>query len=176
MVNEPHAFEDDIDIVETVENGETVFSAFVDGMIFRQYASNRAGNITVAMQLAVVALSRTKLSEDVLNVAVWFSETKPNLKGYFVVDRYRFQHPCKVISHIVVASKAEVRADIELIVGEAFEALGWIIDSQGGSSVEWFDARGTLEMSAHQRLKAVGRVHNALKVYRQTRPEKSIRG
>jgi hypothetical protein len=30
MVNEPHAFEDGIDIVETVENGETLFSAFVD--------------------------------------------------------------------------------------------------------------------------------------------------
>jgi hypothetical protein len=30
MVNEPHAFEDDMDIVETVENGETLFSAFAD--------------------------------------------------------------------------------------------------------------------------------------------------
>jgi hypothetical protein len=123
------------------------------------------------MQLAVAALSRRKLCKDVLDVAVWFAETNPDLQGYFAVNRYRYQHPYKVISHIVVASKAVVRDENELIVGEAFEALGWKIDPQGGSSVEWFDARGTAEMSAHHRLKAVGRVQAALEFYRRTRAE-----
>lgn len=168
MVKEPHAFEDDIDIVETVENGGTVFSAFAHGTLIGHYSSDRARNAQVAMQCAVKSLSQQVICEDVLDIAVWFSETHSDIQGYFVIDRYRYQYPFKMISHIVVASRIEVRDEIERIVGEAFEAVGWIIDPEGGSSVEWFDAREKSDLSAHRRLRAVGRVQDALEAYRQT--------
>lgn len=166
---EPYAFENDIAIVETIESGETLFSAFAGGMLIERYSSDRAGNAEVATQLAVAALSRRKLCEDLSDIAVWFAETHPDIQAYFVADRYRFQRPYKLISHIVVASKSEVRRETEMIVGEAFQSLGWAIDPNGGSSTEWFDARGTAEMSAHKKLKAVERVQSALDGYRRTR-------
>ena len=67
-----------------------------------------------------------------------------------------------------------MRADVEKVVAEAFVALGWKIESQGGSSVEWLYSPVISDASAHRRLKAVGRVQRALEAYSRIRKTGSI--
>lgn len=169
MDREPHAFEDDIEIIETVENGAKNFAAYADGKFIAKYPAYQAGVAKHARHLAAASLSHKTIKSDLRDVAVWFAETHPQLPGYFVVDRYRHRRLLKVVSHIVTFSCEERRMQIETILEEAFQALGWVIDPHGGSSVEWFEARSIDESSAHVRLKAIGRVQSALDAYRRSR-------
>jgi hypothetical protein len=166
MIDEPHAFEDDIVIEEMRENGEMIYSAYADGQLIDRYSPRRAGNTMVARQLAGAALSNLTLNKDLEDIAVWFGEVHSNLDEHFVIHRYRYQRWHKIVSHIVVFAAPERRRQIKLIVAEAFQCFGWIIDPDGGSDVEWFEAREMSEASAHTRLSAVGRVEEAIKINR----------
>jgi predicted AlkP superfamily pyrophosphatase or phosphodiesterase len=164
-----HAFEDDITIEQAFENGEVIYLAYTAGQLIERYPPRRAGNAKVAKQLAAGVLSNKILNKDLLDVAAWFADTHPTLPGHFSLQRYRFQRWHKVFSHIIVFSTPDVRERFTAIVGEAFRALGWQINPHGGSSADWLETPILTDMSAHQRLSALGRVERALQAQRKSR-------
>jgi hypothetical protein len=167
MNDAPHAFEDDITIGQEVENDEVIYSAYANGDLIKRYPPCQAGNAMVARQLATGALSNLRLNRDLLDVATWFAETNLALTGHFSLQRYRFQRWHKVFSQIVVFSTPDARWQIKVIVAEAFHSLGWQINPDGGSSVEWLETPVLTEISAHRRLSALDRVERALRAYRK---------
>jgi hypothetical protein len=169
MIDAPHAFENDVTIEQEVENGEVIYSAYADGKLIKRYPPSQARNPMVARQLATGALSNLTLNRDLLDVAAWFAEAHPTLPGQFSLQRYRFQKWQKVFSHIIVFSAPNVRLQIETIVGDAFHALGWHINPDGGSSVDWLETPILTDISAHRRLLALDRVERALRAYRLSR-------
>lgn len=166
MTDAPHAFENDIIIEQEVENGDVIYSAYTDGHLIKRYSPCQARNAMVARQLATRALSTLTLNSDLLDVAAWFAETHPTLPRNFSLQRYRYQRWQKVFAHIIVFSTPDLRLQIETIVGDAFRALGWQINPDGGSSVEWLETPILTDVSAHRRLSALGRVERALHAYR----------
>jgi hypothetical protein len=164
-----HAFEDDITIEHEFENGEVIYLAYTAGQLIERYPPRRAGNAKVAKQLAAGVLSNKILNKDLLDIAAWFADTHSTLPAHLSLQRYRFQKWHKVFSHIIVFSAADGRSQIKSVVAEAFHSLGWQIDPDGGSSVEWFETPTLTELSAHRRLLALGRVDRALQAHRQSR-------
>ena len=168
MTDAPHAFENDVIIEQEVKNGEVVYSAYAAGDLIKRYPPCQARNAMVARQLATGALSNLTLNRDLLDVAAWFAETPPTLPGHFSLQRYRYQKWHKVFSHIIVFSTPAVREQFEAVVAEAFRSLGWHIDPDGGSGVEWFETPILTGISAHRRLSALGRIERALQAYRRS--------
>ncbi len=139
MIDEPHAFEDDIVVKEAFEGGEVIYSAYANGQLIIRYPPRRAGNAMVARQLAGPALTEARLKKDLLDIVTWFSATHRGHECEIVIYRYLYQRRHKAISHLLVFSDPENRSQITAIVVEAFKSFGWTIDPKGTSSVEWFE-------------------------------------
>lgn len=81
MVAKSHMFEDDIDIIETVENEEVVYLAFVRGKVLKKYPSAIVKNPKTAMEMAVSVLSRQTLQDDFLDIVCWLDVAHPDLSS-----------------------------------------------------------------------------------------------
>jgi hypothetical protein len=169
MTDAPHAFEHDVTIKQEVENGEVIYSAYADGELIKRYPPCQARNAMVARQLATRALSNLRLNRDLIDVAVWFTETHPALPGHFSLQRYRHQKWHREFSHIIVFSTSDVRSQIKGILAEAFYSLDWQINPDGESGVDWLETPILNDMSAHRRLRSLDRVERALRAYRLSR-------
>jgi hypothetical protein len=64
---------------------------------------------------------------------------------------------------VVTGTEQKKRRAIRATATQALEALGWRIVSEGGGVVIDAEPGPTTDLSAHERLRAINRVANALK-------------
>jgi hypothetical protein len=103
------------------------------------------------------------LRDDLTDVSAWLQDRYSNERYVFAVDYYHHQKFVKEIAYVVViGTEQKKRRAIRATAIQALEALGWRIVSQGGGDVIDVQPHPTQDLSAHQRLRAIGRVKHAL--------------
>ena len=104
------------------------------------------------------------LRDDLTDVSAWLQDRYSNERYVFAVDYYHHQKFVKEIAYVVViGTEQKKRRAIRATATQALEALGWRIVSQGGGDVIDVQPHPTQDLSAHERLRAISRVANALK-------------
>lgn len=104
------------------------------------------------------------LCSDLTEVAIWLRERYPDKASMLVVDFHRDQKHRQEIAYVVIlwpepAERRAMRADAT----KALIALGWqILPGSGSGGVEDASPYPIKDMSAHARLRAVGRIEAAL--------------
>jgi hypothetical protein len=103
------------------------------------------------------------LRDDLTDVSAWLQDRYSNERYVFAVDYYHHQKFVKEIAYVlVIGTEQKKRRAIRETATQALEALGWRIVSEGGGDVIDVQPYPTPDLSAHQRLRAIGRVANAL--------------
>jgi hypothetical protein len=103
------------------------------------------------------------LRNDLTDVSVWLQDRYSTERYVFAADYFHHQKFSKEIAYVVVIGpEQEKRRAIRAAATEALKALGWRIAPGGGGDVIDAQPGPTGELSAHQRLRAIGRVENAL--------------
>jgi hypothetical protein len=103
------------------------------------------------------------LHNDLTDVSVWLQGRYPAEKYIFVVDYYHHQISIQEIAYVVILGpEQKKRRAIRAIATQALEALGWRIVPEGGGDVIDVRPDPTIELSAHERLRAISRVRTAL--------------
>jgi hypothetical protein len=69
---------------------------------------------------------------------------------------------------VIYHDKLKIREVLTKQAQLAFVALGWVFDSDGNSEEEWFGSKPINDRSAHQRLKAIGRLRDAISAVEDT--------
>jgi len=103
------------------------------------------------------------LRDDMTDVAVWLRGRHPGEKHILMVDYYHHQKSRKEIAYVVVLGpEREKRRAIRADATRALEALGWQIDLTGGGDVIDLQPHSVRDLSAHQQLRMITRVRDAL--------------
>ncbi|EPX80943.1 hypothetical protein [Litoreibacter arenae] len=103
------------------------------------------------------------LRDDLTDVAIWLKYRHSDENFVFVVDYFHHQKYSKEIAYVVILGpEKERRRAIRAAATLAIEALGWRIVPGGGGDVIDAQPDSTRDLSAHERLQAIGRVQNAL--------------
>lgn len=103
------------------------------------------------------------LRHDLTDVSIWLRDRYSAAKYIFAVDYFHHQKYSKEIAYVVVIGPGQKeRRAIRATATLALEALGWRIKQEGGGDVIDAQPNLTKDLSAHERLRAIGRVRNAL--------------
>lgn len=102
-----------------------------------------------------------KLSLDLRDVCVWLSSRHVDTLFGFCVDRNYSSDP-SVISHVVVSCKdQDTRRMLRQEATQALQALGYTVAPAGGDVYDTGPASRE-GMSAHQKLRSIRRVYDAI--------------
>jgi hypothetical protein len=103
------------------------------------------------------------LRDDLTDVSIWLKNRDPLENYVFAVDYYHHQKFSKEIAYVVILGpEQEKRRAIRATATRALGALGWRIEPEGGGDVVDTQPYSTSDVSAHQRLRSIARVQNAL--------------
>jgi hypothetical protein len=103
------------------------------------------------------------LRDDLTDTNVWLEDRCPSDRFALMVDYYHHQKFSKEIAYVVILGPAqEKRRAIRAVATQALEAFGWSIVPEGGGDVIDAQPDPTDDFSAHQRLRSMARVQNAL--------------
>jgi hypothetical protein len=103
------------------------------------------------------------LRDDLTDVSVYLQNQYSAERYFFSVDYYHHQKFFKEIAYVVVIGPAqEKRRAIRATASQALLAIGWQIIPEGGGDVIDTQPHPTLDRSAHDRLRAISRIKNAL--------------
>jgi hypothetical protein len=104
------------------------------------------------------------LCDDLTDINVWLEDKYPSDRFALIVDYYHHQKFGRDIAYVVILGpEQEKRRAIRAAASQALEALGWRIVSDGGGDVIDAQPNSTKNLSAHARLKAVGRINASLR-------------
>lgn len=100
---------------------------------------------------------------DLTATNIWLNHQYPSEIFRLMVDYYHHQKLTKAIAYVVILGPAQTkRRAIRAMATRALEALGWRVESEGGGDVLDVQPHHTKYLSAHERLRAIARVQNAL--------------
>ncbi|WP_299561992.1 hypothetical protein [uncultured Sulfitobacter sp.] len=103
------------------------------------------------------------LRDDMTDIKVWLEDNYPSDRFALMIDYYHRQIFAKDIAYVVILGPTqEKRRAIRAVATQAFKALGWQIVPEGGGDVIDAQPDPTGDFSAHQRLRSIARVRNAL--------------
>lgn len=104
------------------------------------------------------------LCEDLTDTNVWLKDKHLSDRFSPMVDYYHHQKFSKDIAYVVILGPAqEKRRAIRATATPALNALGWRIVSDGGDDVINAQPHSTRDLSAHERLRAIGRIEASLR-------------
>jgi len=166
MTHEGPPFIDEISIRRHRRNNKEGFEAFANGKLFWQASLEQCSSRKMARQLASVEYGRRCLLKDINDVLVWLLDEDPDYSGDLFVDRHSHQRSTKTVSCAVIYhDDTEFRKHLTQRAEAAFVALGWVFSADGWSELEWLGSGPVDELSAHERLRAIGRVRDAMSVF-----------
>jgi hypothetical protein len=103
------------------------------------------------------------LCDDLSDINVWLEDKYPSDRFVLIVDYYHHQKFSKEIAYVVILGpEQEKRRAIRATASQALEVLGWRIIPDGGGDVIDAQPDSTRDLSAHERLRAIGRVEYAI--------------
>lgn len=103
------------------------------------------------------------LRDDMTDVAIWLRDRHRGEHHILMVDYYHHQKSQKEIAYVVIIGPVqEKRRAIRGDATRAFEALGWRIVPTGGGDVIDMQPHSGRDLSAHQKLRMIARVRDAL--------------
>jgi len=104
------------------------------------------------------------LCNDLTDINVWLEDKYPSDRFTLIVDYYHHQKFTRDIAYVVILGpEQEKRRAIRAAASRALEALGWRIVSDGGGDVIDAKPNCTRDLSAHARLRAIGRIKASLR-------------
>jgi|GEM_PF-2659948 len=109
------------------------------------------------------------LRDALTDVSVYLQNRYSTERYFFSVDYYHHQKFFKEIAYVVVIGPPqEKRRAIRATASQALLALGWRIISDGGGDVIETQPHPTMDLSAHERLRAISRIKKALEQAKQS--------
>jgi hypothetical protein len=169
MKNEGKSFGDGVTIERILYECEERFRAVVGGEVFWEGTLKRYGSEEAALGRASESLGSQTLLSDINDVLAWLSFENPGYVGDLFVDRFRRQRWTMTIARAVIYhDDLAIRDGLTMQAEAAFRALGWVFDSNGNFEEEWFGSKPINDWSAHQRLKAIGRLRDAISASEET--------
>lgn len=103
------------------------------------------------------------LRDDLTDVSIWLKDKRPSESYVFAADYYHHQKFSKDIAYVVILGPTqEKRRAIRADATRTLEALGWRIRQEGGGDVIDISPFPIGHLTAHQKLRSIARVQNAI--------------